>query len=783
MAINFDNKISRDDINKVRDIRNPPQFDPAFSGNQDSGDGFGDLFDDIGDFGGDSEFGGSPGSSFNGGGQSDPFGSSSSDPFGGSSSDPFGGSSFSNTQGSSFGNQPFGGQSFGNQPFGNQPFGNQQNAFPNAFGVDTQAQNKQNQSKPDIWDKAIDASSEAAIGFGNIMLELFKSIKNRNADDFGFLSRNLILTGLATSATGLVIGLIGMLRGVSYISLGGIPMHIIAGGLLSFATGLAGMGFSAIQIAQSGREVQTTIQDLPDISANEPDDATGDYEESIGDIMDDLFGDLDGDLSLDDTEDTNSDFEFEPAPEPEPEPVFAAPIVVNFEQQLENVKENQYISRETLFNTFKPFFPCNTPTFADRKEIEVDSDTWNYIETLTLKALCNIAKCDLDDLNSKMEKCEETFFSYEYRMKRIRGLNKTDDIAREIEAYVRDGNGDTSKNATVDIAGDFYKIVLTKGESAIVTMGDVFRQKYVCDFILDTSNRLPIITGITELGEVIMNDAKLFDTMLIAGKPRSGKSWYVLSILLMLALFNTPEDVQFIIVDPKESNLFNTFALLPHVAGLHNDSKILEIMDDIINNEGSRRKKLLADNKCDDIWALRKKGIKLPILYLVIDEYITVRNNLGQLDKELDNKLQVIISQLPSQGVRLLFVPHRATGVVNRTNRTMLQFTGAVRADIEDVKDTLGIKSWTRALTKPGDIAIKTSSNSDAKYVRGAAVTTDDDENAKLIRSAAKAFYKMGVDIPVMDSMKIAVNRDNDKIMNELSDGSNRVQFDNWDSQ
>ena len=249
---------------------------------------------------------------------------------------------------------------------------------------------------------------------------------------------------------------------------------------------------------------------------------------------------------------------------------------------------------------------------------------------------------------------------------------------------------------------------------------------------------------------------------------------------MALAMFNTPEDVQFIIVDPKESNLFNTFALLPHVAGLHNDDHVLDVMADIIENEAPRRKALLASNKCDDIWALRKKGVKLPILYLVMDEYITIRNNLGAMDKELDNKLQVIISQLPSLGIRLLFVPHRATGVVNKTNRTMLQYTASVKGDVDDVKDTLGITKWDRALTKPGDIAIKASTMQNAMYVRGAALTTSDEENAELMKNVAKAFYKMGVDMPDMSTMKIACNRDEEFIRKELQEDGKRIQYNNF---
>ena len=187
---------------------------------------------------------------------------------------------------------------------------------------------------------------------------------------------------------------------------------------------------------------------------------------------------------------------------------------------------------------------------------------------------------------------------------------------------------------------------------------------------------------------------------------------------MALMLFNPPEWVQFLIIDPKKSNLFKTMSLMPHVFGLHDDSNILKVLDDVIEVEAPRRKDMLASERCDDIWALRDKGIMLPILYIVIDEYITVINNLDKdQQKEFDTKFQVIISQLPSLGIRLLFVPHRATGIVNKTNRTMIQYTAAVRADIEDVKDTLGIAKWDRALTRPGDTAVKNANIKNAVYV------------------------------------------------------------------
>lgn len=782
--MNLSNRVSSDDMQRVNDIRNHPQFEPGFEGGGDDIMGGDDSFnlDDL--------FGESSGSDSGFGGGDTGFGSSGSsegsldDIFG--SSDSFGGNNggfgsnnggFGSNNGGFGNNNGFGGGFGANNGFGgNTGFG----GINSPFGQNTQGQMQQ--PTPDRMDKAIDASLDTAKTLGEILVELVKSIRLRNVDDIAYMSRNSILCGGGLLIGGLLLGIIGKIAGISMLSFSGIGAQLLLCGGLMLASGTIGMGTSALVLEKFGRSNAGSIDDIEDVPSGD-DNFSQEYSDSIGDELDDLFGDEFDNLlsdeddssetfSLDDTdtsEDDNDTINYDDMEDD------GAPV--DFSSKFEEIAENQVLNRQTLFNTFKPLFPTNTPNFAKVKEIDKTSNDFNVLETICLKALSNIANCQLEELDSSLESANESFFSYELRLKRINKVKKTEDLAREIEAYMRESSDDDGVNASVTIEGDFYKIIVTKGESAVVTFGDVFRQDYCCDFFLNNKNKLPMISGIDELGKVIVEDAKNFDTMLIAGKPRSGKSWYVLSILMSLMLFNSPEDVQFCIIDPKESNLFKTMALMPHVCGLHNDEHILDILSDIIEVEAPRRKRLLADNRCDDIWALKKKGIKLPVLYVVIDEYITVLNNLDKEgQKEFDAKIQTLISQLPSQGIRLIFVPHRATGIVNKTNRTMLQFTAAVRADTADVIDTLGIQKWSRALTKPGDIAIKSATMKTAKYVRGAALTTDDGDNTIFMENAAKAFYKMGVEMPDMSNMRIAVNRDETYVKNELG-GNNVIQF------
>lgn len=795
-------KVSEDDMNKHYDMRHHSDYESGFGDDLCDSGGSGDMgfslsdsdffgsdssggFDDFG-LGGDSSDSGGFGSLS--GGSNNTFGNGNT--FGGGGNDPFGSGGFGQ-QGfgqQGFGQQGFGQQGFGQQGFGQQGFGQQgfgQQGFgQQGFGqLGFEQQGQQQPQQRDMTDQLLDASIDTAKNLGSILVDMVKSFRERTTDDFGYLSRNLVLSGGGFAAGGIVLGIIGTVAKIRFLGFAGLGTQFSLCGALSLAVGITGLGVAAFVLASKADENTTiTPVTIPDIPPDKENNAIDSYEENIGSEVDDLLGnDFDSLFdSLSDDEDlgaTGTDDSFDAEPEePDDDP---EPEEVDWDLAMDNVQENTYLSRENLFNTFKSMFPKCTPNFSDVEKIDPSSSDFSKLEVVALKALAHVANCEMEETGSQLNEAYESFFSYTLIVKRINKVKNYDMLADEIQNYMRKDSNDTSVNASVSVEGDNYKIVVTKGVSALVSFGDIFKTQEYCDYYLNDKHKLPIVVGIDELGKVILDDAKTCDTMMIVGKPRSGKSWYVLTLMMSMMLFNSPEEIQFIIIDPKSSNLFKTMALMPHVCGLHDNSNILAILDDIIDVEAPRRKKILADHACDDIWALREKGVVLPVLYLVIDEYLTVKNSFEDADKqkEFDNKIQILISQLPSQGIRLMFVPHRATGVVNKTNRVMLQFTAAIRADIEEVNDTLGVKNWKRPLTSPGDIAVKSSSMQRASYVHGPCLTKTDNENTEFMKNAARVFYKMGVDLPDMKNLRIACNRNEDEIRRQLGGDSNRVQY------
>lgn len=755
---NLGSKLSDSDKNKVAGIMNPPEMDPEFSGGggDSSGDSsgfddFGDIFDDISDMGG---FLGGDASSGDTGGQSS---TNSLGQFG---------------QLATTGNQN--GLTTGIAP----GIGSGQLNIPGVI----QPQPIQYQDTP--VDLAFKASGEAAKSFYGILLEMIKSIRTRNADDLGFFARNLILTGAGMAICGLVVLIIGTATQLSFLSIKGLPLEIITAGIIVSGTGLGCIGTAAVAISQTSVSARMKASELPELT---PSDAgvdsevsTQDYEDNISDILDDLFGDEDDTESslfdISDSSSSSSDSSFDLF-ESNLDSLASVPEI-SLEKQLDSVQSNQVLNRQNLFNTFRGFFPCNTPGFSTKKELDRSDPLWLEIQTICTKALANISKKEVEDIPSLVTSIVDGCFSLEIKLERLKGMNSTDSLAKELENWFRDDPEDLAVSVSVKLLGDFYMITVNKGDSHIVTFGDVFNEKSVTDYILDTKHKLPIIKGITASGEVIMGDCKIYDAMMITGKPRSGKSWYVLSLLLMLMMANSPEDVQFIIVDPKESSMFKRLALMPHVAGLHSHKVVMDIMEDLIENEGKRRKKLLADNFCENIWDLKKKGISIPIIFLFIDEVLTIQDYMKDNFSEFQSKMKVIVSQLPSAGIKMIIIPHRATSVIDKTSRVLFQYTAALKANTEEIKDSLDIKSWDIPLVNPGDTALKTGDMPNAQFVHGMAVTPDDDKNMELIMNMARAYYKMGVEFPDMSYLQMAVNRNEEFVKEQLGLGSNLVQYD-----
>lgn len=651
------------------------------------------------------------------------------------------------------------------------PFGglNSMDTGTGGFGMGGLGMDAQPKS---AWDKAVDGMVDAFVQAVKAIKTTIMTLGTRTGDEFGLYCANTVKAACVIFILGAVACLLRFALGRG-LHLFGPSINYTISALLISGIGFIGLGLAAIYAEKEQKHM------TDEVPAEEFE--MSDYEMAVEDAYPTMFDEEEDPL---DTLDTENDSDIESLDFPvEPEPIDYSKIIDNINGVI------QAPTREVLLNIVTQLLRVHTPDFSKPVEIEQGTREFDSLNTLAIKALAKAAKKEVSELNSSVVPGSviRTLYAYEFKMPRVKGLSKTDDIEREMISYFSDDqeasviSSDTQKaqvNCIAVLQGDYYKITITTGESHIITYGDLFQHKDVLAYFKNPNNKLPIVAGITELGKPIMLDAKRIESMLIAGKPRSGKSWHVLNLCLSMMFFNPPTEVQMVIIDPKESNLFRTVALLPHVIGLHGVSKVLAVFKELIEVEAKRRKKLLADNYCENVWDLRKRGIVLPILYIVIDEVLTIKKELEASAKEFDNLLTVILTQLPSVGIRVMLVPHRAQGVIDKTSRTNIQYSVAIRATPEVVKEVLDIPRWTIPLPNPGDTAFKIQDLGDPFFAHGVAVTESDFDNSDLMEAVAKIFHKSGITTDYPTWLPITCNRDEKQILHRLYRDNNGFSGD-----
>ncbi|WP_167142848.1 FtsK/SpoIIIE domain-containing protein [Canibacter zhoujuaniae] len=184
--------------------------------------------------------------------------------------------------------------------------------------------------------------------------------------------------------------------------------------------------------------------------------------------------------------------------------------------------------------------------------------------------------------------------------------------------------------------------------------------------------------------------AKVGPHALIAGTTGSGKSELLQSLLLGMAVRNSPEIVQFLLADFKGGATFGELQDLPHtialVTDLANDGG--ERLLGGLKREIVRRETLLQRVRASDIEVFNSRSAEtLPIWVVAIDECAA----LLQQHPELQVSLQDLAQRGRSLGIHLVLATQKPGGVINDRTRANIQLLFAMRVASEgDSRELLG---------------------------------------------------------------------------------------------
>ena len=224
----------------------------------------------------------------------------------------------------------------------------------------------------------------------------------------------------------------------------------------------------------------------------------------------------------------------------------------------------------------------------------------------------------------------------------------------------------------------FVKVVPGKTTSGLEVPNvhiDMVTLKEVLETMKDLKPKpLLIPFGKDVAGQVVTASITKFPHMLVAGTSGSGKSVFVHTMILTLLMRQTPEEVRFVIVDPKRVE-FSLYRDMPHLlCPIISEPLEAKMALKKLQLEMERRYVLLEENYCTDISQYNeemkeKGGEVLPYIVTIIDEY----NDLVLAIKDIEKPIVSLGAKARAAGIHICIATQRpSTDVVTGTLKANL---------------------------------------------------------------------------------------------------------------
>jgi len=267
---------------------------------------------------------------------------------------------------------------------------------------------------------------------------------------------------------------------------------------------------------------------------------------------------------------------------------------------------------------------------------------------------------------------------------------------------------------------------------------------------------LPVVIGKDISGEIVVKSLAKMVHLLVAGSTGSGKSVFVHNMILSLIFKYSPDDLRFMLIDPKKVE-FNIYNGLPHLL----TPEVVLGADKALNalkwcvKEMDRRYDLMSKAGYNNIEPYNKSDIvksgqfeKMPYIVIVIDEFAEV---MVANKKEAEVCVQRITQLARACGMHLIIATQRPsvdviTGVIknNIPSRVALSLQSGI--DSKTILNTVGAEK----LLGQGDMIFAPTGTSAWPRLQGAYAT---DEEIRAIIDYDIKYNTASFDESVMTAM------------------------------
>ncbi|MBI4262205.1 DNA translocase FtsK 4TM domain-containing protein [Candidatus Uhrbacteria bacterium] len=254
---------------------------------------------------------------------------------------------------------------------------------------------------------------------------------------------------------------------------------------------------------------------------------------------------------------------------------------------------------------------------------------------------------------------------------------------------------------------------------AIVPLGEILHS----DTFKKRRTNMMLSLGKDVTGTAWMADLTRMPHLLVAGATGSGKSIALNAILLGLLYQNGPDDLKFILVDPKRVEL-PVYNGIPHLL-----TPVITDVKKTVNalkwamTEMERRFALLEAVKCRDIHSYNEQHAeeRLPFIVIMIDELADL---MVAAAAEVEPAIIRLAQMARAVGIHLIVATQRPsvdiiTGLIKANITSRIAFSVASQTDSRTILDTSGAEK----LLGRGDMLFISAELSKPKRLQGAFIS------------------------------------------------------------
>jgi len=279
-----------------------------------------------------------------------------------------------------------------------------------------------------------------------------------------------------------------------------------------------------------------------------------------------------------------------------------------------------------------------------------------------------------------------------------------------------------------------------------VALGDIF------DELPQTASPLSVWLGKDISGAAVWTDLARMPHVLIAGTTGSGKSGCINTILTSILLRTTPDDVRFILIDPKKIEL-SYYESIPHLLTpvVSSPKEASTVLANVVSEMERRYERLSAVrarnlNEANRAFRSRSQPT-LPHLLVVIDELADLMMIAPQ---DVEDAVIRLAQKSRAVGIHLVLATQRPsvdviTGMIKANVPSRIAFAVSSQTDSRVILDASGAES----LLGQGDMLFKPLGTSRLQRLQGAYVS---EEEIALIVEQCRAQREQELDESLLEA-------------------------------